>query len=162
MSEVAQLCLTLCDPMDCSPPSFSIHWIFQAWVLEWVAISFSNQRHLHKTWAGLVGETWQGPDIRAHSVSCCLCLAQQTSVYQTLSFPSACQLPSTTQLPPQTTTSILFGFQLKMVFNVRASAILMSYSVFLRLSHVSMLLNFGSIFFYLSHVSVILIPARRT
>ena len=27
-SEVAQLCLTLCDPMDCSPPGSSIHWIF--------------------------------------------------------------------------------------------------------------------------------------
>ena len=32
----------LCDPMDCSPPGFSIHGIFQAGVLEWVAISFSN------------------------------------------------------------------------------------------------------------------------
>ena len=32
----------LCDPMDCSPPGFSIHGIFQARVLEWVAISFSN------------------------------------------------------------------------------------------------------------------------
>ena len=31
-SEVAQLCPTLCDPMDCSPPGFSIHGIFQAQV----------------------------------------------------------------------------------------------------------------------------------
>ena len=38
-SEVTQLCLTLCDPMDCSPPGSSIHGIFQAKVLEWVAIS---------------------------------------------------------------------------------------------------------------------------
>ena len=37
-----QLCLTLCDPMDCSLPSFSIHGILQARTLEWVAISFSN------------------------------------------------------------------------------------------------------------------------
>ena len=37
-----QLCLTLCDPMDCSPPGFSIHDIRQARTLEWVAISFSN------------------------------------------------------------------------------------------------------------------------
>ena len=36
-SEVAQSCPTLCDPMDCAPPSFSIHGIFQAGVLEWVA-----------------------------------------------------------------------------------------------------------------------------
>ena len=36
-----QLCLTLCDPMDCSHPGSSIHGIFQARVLEWVAIAFS-------------------------------------------------------------------------------------------------------------------------
>ena len=41
-SSVAQLCLTLCDPMDCSLSSSSIHGIFQARVLEWVAISFSR------------------------------------------------------------------------------------------------------------------------
>ena len=38
---VAQLCPTLCDPMDCSPPGSSVHWIFQTRTLEWVAISFS-------------------------------------------------------------------------------------------------------------------------
>ena len=42
-SEVAQSCLTLSDPMDCSPPGFSIHGIFQARVLEWVAIAFSTR-----------------------------------------------------------------------------------------------------------------------
>ena len=41
-SEVAQLCLTLCDPMDCSLPGSSVHGIFQASVLEWGAISFSE------------------------------------------------------------------------------------------------------------------------
>ena len=41
MSEVAQSCPTLCDPMDCSPPGSSIHGILQARILEWVAISFS-------------------------------------------------------------------------------------------------------------------------
>ena len=59
-SEVAQSCLTLCDPMDCSPPGYSpwgrkesdtmdcsppgssIHGILQARILEWVAISFSR------------------------------------------------------------------------------------------------------------------------
>ena len=41
-SEVTQSCLTLCDPMDCSLPGFSVHAIFQARVLEWVAISFSR------------------------------------------------------------------------------------------------------------------------
>ena len=41
-SEVAQLCLTPSDPMDCSPPGPSIHGIFQARVLEWGAIAFST------------------------------------------------------------------------------------------------------------------------
>ena len=40
-SEVAQSCLTLSDPMDCSPPGSSVHGIFQAGVLEWGAIAFS-------------------------------------------------------------------------------------------------------------------------
>ena len=40
-SEVAQLCPTLSDPMDCSPPGSSVQRIFQARVLEWVAIAFS-------------------------------------------------------------------------------------------------------------------------
>ena len=38
-SEAAQLCPTLCDPMDCSLPGSSIHGIFQARVLEWGAIA---------------------------------------------------------------------------------------------------------------------------
>ena len=41
-SEVAQLCLTLCNPMDCSPPGSFIYGIFQARVLEWGAIAFSK------------------------------------------------------------------------------------------------------------------------
>ena len=39
---VAQLCLTLCDPMDCSMPPSSVHEIFQARILEWAAISSSR------------------------------------------------------------------------------------------------------------------------
>ena len=41
-SEVAQSCPTLCDPMDCSLPGSSVHGIFQAIVLEWIAISASR------------------------------------------------------------------------------------------------------------------------
>ena len=40
--EVAQSCPTLCDPVDCSLPGFSVHGIFQARILEWVTISFSR------------------------------------------------------------------------------------------------------------------------
>jgi len=41
-SEVAQSCLTLRNPMDCGPPGSSVHGIFQARVLEWVASTFSE------------------------------------------------------------------------------------------------------------------------
>ena len=42
LTGVAQSCLTLCDPMDCSLPGSSVHGIFQARILGWVAISFSR------------------------------------------------------------------------------------------------------------------------
>ena len=49
-----QLCLTLCDPMDCSPPGSSIHGIFQAvnfsLTLEWVAISFARWSFPLRDW----------------------------------------------------------------------------------------------------------------
>ena len=41
-SEVAQSCPTLCNPVDCDLTGFSVHRIFQARILEWVAISFSR------------------------------------------------------------------------------------------------------------------------
>ena len=41
-SEVAQLCPTLFNPVDCSPPVSSLHGILQARILEWVAVSFSR------------------------------------------------------------------------------------------------------------------------
>ena len=40
-----QSCPTLSDPMDCSPPGSSVHGVFQARVLEWGAIAFSEIRH---------------------------------------------------------------------------------------------------------------------
>ena len=40
--EVAQLCLTLSDPMDCSLPGSSVHGILQARVLEWGAVAYST------------------------------------------------------------------------------------------------------------------------
>ena len=41
-SEIAQLCRTLCNPMDCSLPGSSVHGTLQARVLEWGAITFSQ------------------------------------------------------------------------------------------------------------------------
>ena len=40
---VIQSCMTLCNPMDCSPQGFSVHGILQARILEWVAIPFSRR-----------------------------------------------------------------------------------------------------------------------
>jgi len=48
-SEVAQSCPTLCDPMDCSLPGSSVHGIFQANVLEWIAIAFSTMEYYSAT-----------------------------------------------------------------------------------------------------------------
>ena len=49
-SEVAQPCLTLCDPMDCSLPDSSVYGVFQARILEWVAISFSRRFSQPRDW----------------------------------------------------------------------------------------------------------------
>ena len=55
-SEVAQSCLTLCDPLDCSLPGSSVHEIFHARVLEWVAISFSREsfQPRDRTWVSRI------------------------------------------------------------------------------------------------------------
>ena len=42
--------LTLCDPMDCSLPGSSVYGIFQARILEWVAISFSRRSSQPRDW----------------------------------------------------------------------------------------------------------------
>ena len=47
---VAQSCLTLCNPMDCSPPGSSVHGILPARILEWVAISFSRGSFWPRDW----------------------------------------------------------------------------------------------------------------
>ena len=56
-SEVAQSCLTLCNLVDCSLPGSSVHGIFQARVLEWVAISFSR------------GFSWTGDQTRVSRIA---------------------------------------------------------------------------------------------
>ena len=55
-SEVAQSCPTLSDPMDCSPPGSSGHGIFQARVLEWGAIAFSD--HYIYYWTKIPWKRW--------------------------------------------------------------------------------------------------------
>ena len=79
-SEVAQSCLTLCDPRDCSPPGSSVHGIFQARVLEWVAISFSRGSSQLRDWtlvsciAGRHFTIWATREVLKFHLSCALAL----------------------------------------------------------------------------------------
>ena len=60
VSIVTQSCLTLCDPMDCSPPGGSSHGIFQTRMLEWVAIPYSRGSSWPRNWTWvchIAGET---------------------------------------------------------------------------------------------------------
>ena len=66
-SEVAQSCLILSDPMDCSPSGSSIHGIFQARVLEWGAIAFSIfcPTSFKREWAAFLGAWCPLPAFRS-------------------------------------------------------------------------------------------------
>ena len=66
--EVAQLCPTLSDPMDWSPPDFSIHGIFQARVPEWGAISFSGMRANASLNSHGEGKRWRRKPFKGRSV----------------------------------------------------------------------------------------------
>ena len=71
VSEVAQSCLTLCDPMDCSLPDSSVHGVFQARIMEWVAISFSRRSSQPRDWTqvsrivGRLFTVWATRDVGA-------------------------------------------------------------------------------------------------
>ena len=72
-AKLLQVCLSLCNPMDCSPPGSSLQGIIQARILEWVAISFpressqlKDQAHislqlLHCRWMLYDWATWEAP-----------------------------------------------------------------------------------------------------
>ena len=72
-SEVAQSCPTPSDPMDCSLPGSSIHGIFQARVLEWVAIAFSTCRYELNTFFLLVSLERLLTFLSFVSSSLCIC-----------------------------------------------------------------------------------------
>ena len=90
MCSVAQLCLTLWDPKVCSPPGSSVHGIFQARILDWVAISYSR------------GSSLPGDRTR---VSCICCIWQADPLLlQHLGRPVyvhafACSVPSLVSSP---------------------------------------------------------------
>ena len=73
-----QSCLTLCNPMDCNPPGSSVYGIFQARILEWVAISYSvgssqPRDQTHVSCVSCIGRqilyhyaTWEATDLEEH------------------------------------------------------------------------------------------------
>ena len=62
-----QLCPTLCDPMDCSPPGSAVHGILQAKILEWVAISFSRGGSSQpRNWTHVSCTSWIGWSVLYH------------------------------------------------------------------------------------------------
>ena len=70
--KVAQLCLTVCDPMDCSLPGASAHGILQVRILEWVAVPFSRRACKPRDWtqvpciAGGFFTTWATRETQAY------------------------------------------------------------------------------------------------
>ena len=62
----AQLWLTLCDPMDCSLPGSSVHGIFQARILQWVAISYSRGPFRPRDWTHFSCVSYIGRRILYH------------------------------------------------------------------------------------------------
>ena len=98
-SEVAQSHLTFCDPMDYSLPGSSAHRIFQARVLEWVAISFSRGSSQPRDWtqvsciAGRCFTIWATMEAQCPESSLIQILLEVYPLYQT--FPS---LPSSFQI----------------------------------------------------------------
>ena len=65
----AQLCRTLCDPMDCSPPGSSVHEISQAGILEWVAISCSRGSSEYIMVSASLGESQAGLKIARKNIN---------------------------------------------------------------------------------------------
>ena len=67
---VAQSCLTPCDPMDCSPPGSSVHGIFHARILQWVAISPSRGSSQPRDRTRVSHISWIGRWILDHWATC--------------------------------------------------------------------------------------------
>ena len=70
-----QSCPALCNPMNCSPPGFSVHGIFQARILEWVTIPFSRRSPWLRDWTHVSCISYLGRRILYH---CTTCIRNQT------------------------------------------------------------------------------------
>ena len=87
--QTAQSCPTLCNPMDCSPPGFSVHGILQVRILEWAGSSFSR------------GSSWSR-DRTQVSCNCrqiLFCLSHQGNMYMLILTSYLISLPTPSLLP---------------------------------------------------------------
>ena len=109
---VAQSCLTLCDPMDCSPTGSSVHGILQARIPEWVSILFSrgSYRPRNRTWVSLIAgrffTTWVK---ERYSLSLIKTLSPNPThtCITSSEFPKLSFMIKGSMLPPQVTTQNL-------------------------------------------------------
>ena len=111
LSEVAQSCPTLCDPVDCNLPGSSIHGILQARTLEWIAISFSRGSSWPRDWtqvsrlAGRRFNLWatrKAQSTNSHS----LCSFSRVWLFAN-PWAIACQAPLSMEFPRQEHWSVL-------------------------------------------------------
>ena len=101
------MCRTLCNPMNCSPPCSSIHGIFQARILEWIAIFFSRGSSQPRDWTQVSHTAGRLFTILATRESLALFLLfyfkswkdrMHAQLYMTLHNPIDCSLPGSSAL----------------------------------------------------------------
>ena len=97
-SEVAQSCPTLCDPLDCTAPGSSIHGIFQARVLEWGAIAFSEVGGGMSQMRAAASQKWP-PPARVNSIMYDYCLCVECPPVHHSQF-TKCGKTSNSSIPP--------------------------------------------------------------
>ena len=119
-SEVSQSCLTLCNPVDYSLPGSSIPGIFQARILEWVAISFSRRFSQLRNWTQIshtVGFTTLPSELPGRSITNSQSLLKLMSI--DLVMPSNYRIFCHLLLPPPSIFPSIRAFSNKSLFCIR-------------------------------------------
>ena len=124
---VAESCLTLCDPMDCSSPGSSVHGILQARILEWVASPFSKRSSRPRDQT---------------QVSCCrqivYHLSHQGRPHSTLQYNTILQWPNFDSDPQFSDSEVARHYSLSLLLMFLAVKILQSHKFLLLLLHQSL------------------------
>ena len=110
---VAQSCPTLCNPVECGPPVSSVHGIFQARILEWVAISHSRRSSRPRDWTPVSCISCTGRRVLHHGATWETKNRDLPPKYSFLHLTSLkCTQPSKIRLLRQTMKSKIFLFPL--------------------------------------------------